>query len=93
MPATSQVETSGVWKRGWIRASLRGIAARRAIDNPVREAGMIVVWVDASAEVATDSSSTQSQPPSTSWPRTAKICSAWSSFSVRNSVPAYATTA
>ncbi len=54
---------------------------------------MIVVWVDARAEVATDSSSTQSQPPSTSWPSTAKICSAWSSFSVRNSVPAYATTA
>ncbi len=47
-------------------ASLCGSAARRAIDSPVRDAGMIVVWVDARAEVATDSSSTQSQPPSTS---------------------------
>jgi len=36
------------------------------MDSPVREAGMIVVWVEAIADVATANSSTQSQPPSTS---------------------------
>ncbi len=33
----------------------------------MRDAGMIVVWVEAMAAVATAKSSTQSQPPSTSW--------------------------
>ena len=68
MTATSQVETSGVRNRGWIRAEPARQRGRRAIDSPVRDAGMIVVWVDASAEVATDSRRTQSQPPSTSVP-------------------------
>ena len=88
MPATSQVDTSGVRNRGWMRASACGRACRRAIDSPVRDAGMIVVWVDARAEVATASSRTQFQPPSTSVPSTAKIWSGSSSYSVRKSGPA-----
>ena len=91
--ATVQVDTSGVRKRGWMCASLCGIAARRAIDSPVRDAGMIVVWVEASAEVDTDSSSTQSQPPRTCSPSSAKIDSSSPALSARNVVPAKATTA
>src|SRR5918998_1942787 len=65
IPATHQVETSGVRWRGETDPNRAGSAARRAIDNPVRDAGMIVVWVEAIAEVATASSTTQSQPPRT----------------------------
>ena len=65
MPATHQVLTSGVWCRGWIWPKRAGSACRRAMDRPVRDAGMIVVWVEAIAEVATANSTTQSQPPST----------------------------
>jgi hypothetical protein len=36
------------------------------MDRPVRDAGMIVVCVDAIAEVATANSRIQSQPPSVS---------------------------
>src|SRR3982751_4323134 len=64
--ATHHVETSGVRCAGAMEANRRGSAPLRAIDRPVREAGMIVVWVEAMAEVATASSTTQSQPPSAS---------------------------
>ncbi len=73
--------------RGWMRASDCGIACRRAMDSPVRDAGRIVVCVEAIAEVATASSSTQSQPPSTSVAMVAKIVSASSSREARKSVP------
>ena len=54
MPATHQVETSGVRNRGWMWPNVvRAARARRAIDSAVRDAGMIVVWVEAIAEVAT----------------------------------------
>ena len=56
--------------------------------RPVREAGMIVVWVEAIAEVATANSTTQSQPPSTSVESSAKMNSSSSLLSARNAVPA-----
>lgn len=62
MPATHQVETSGVRYRGWILARPLGRAWRRAIDRPVREAGMMVVCVEAIADVATASRTIQLQP-------------------------------
>ena len=70
-----------------------GSAARRAIDRPVRDAGRIVVWVDAIAAVATASRTTQSQPPITSVDSSAKIASSSSALSARWSVPAKARTA
>ncbi len=50
MLATHQVETSGVRYRGAMCANRRGSACRRAIDRPVRDAGRIVVWVEAIAD-------------------------------------------
>src|SRR5829696_2546170 len=91
--ATHQVETSGVRCRGEMEANRRGSAARRAIDSAVRDAGMIVVWVDATAEVATASSTTQSQPPSACDDSRAKTASSSSAFSASQSVPAKDTTA
>ncbi len=64
--ATSHVLTSGVRWRGWMCPTRAGIAPRRAIERPVREAGMIVVWVEAMAAVETESSRIQPHPPSTS---------------------------
>ena len=93
MPATHQVETSGVRYRGWMCAKLAGIACRRAIDRPVRDAGMIVVWVEAIADVVTASSTIQSQPPMMSVASSPKMNSSSSAFSVRKSVPAFATSA
>ena len=83
MTATVQVETSGVRNRGWMWPSDLGIACRRAIDSPVRDAGMIVVWVEAIAEVDTASSTTHDQPPITWSASVAKIASSSSAFSVR----------
>ena len=88
MAATSHVDTSGVRCRGSMWASFAGSACRRAIDRAVRDAGMIVVWVDAMADVATDSSSTQSQPPRTSVARSEKRNSSESALSVSHCVPA-----
>ena len=88
MTATVQVDTSGVRNRGWMWASALGSACRRAIDSPVRDAGMIVVWVEAIAEVETASSTTHDQPPITSSASTPKIASSSSAFSVRKSTPA-----
>ncbi len=64
-----------------------GRARRRAIDNAVRDAGMIVVCVDAIADVVTEKSRIQSQAPSTSVAISPKMNSSSSAFSVRNSVP------
>ena len=61
--------------------------------SPVREAGMIVVCVDAIAEVATDSMTTQAHGPIVSLARIWKIASSSSAFSARNVSPASATTA
>ncbi len=58
------------------------------MDRAVREAGMIVVWVEASADVQTARSTTQSQPPITSCARTAKMASSSPAFSARKAVPA-----
>jgi hypothetical protein len=66
MAATVQVLTSGVRLREWMWPIRGGIAPRRAMDRPVRDAGRIVVCVDAIAAVETDSNRIQSQPPSTS---------------------------
>jgi hypothetical protein len=54
---------------------------------------MMVVWVEATADVTTDRSSTQSQPPRTSSPMSAKIASSSPALSARNPVPATATIA
>ena len=43
MIATHQVETAGVRCFAEMRPKYAGIAARRAIDNAVRDAGMMVV--------------------------------------------------
>ena len=91
--ATVQVDTSGVRKRGWMWPSVLGIACRRAIDSPVRDAGMMVVWVEAIAEVETASSTTHDQPPITWSARMPKMASSSSALSVRKSTPAYDTTA
>ena len=56
--------------------------------SPVREAGMIVVCVEAIAEVATEKSTTQSQPPITSVASSAKMNSSSALLSARNAVPA-----
>ena len=93
MMPTHQVETSGVRWLGEMCANRRGSACRRAIDRPVRDAGRIVVWVEAIAAVATASRTTQSQPPMTSVDSSAKIASSSSAFSDRYSVPAKARTA
>ncbi len=49
---------------------------------------MIVVWVEAIAEVHTASSSTQSQPPRTSPASWAKMNSSSPALSARNAGPA-----
>src|ERR687885_784061 len=92
MPATHQVETSGVRWRGEIDPNRAGSAARRAIDSAVRDAGMIVVWVEAIAEVATASSTTQSQPRTRS-DSSANTASSSSAFAASQLVPAKQTTA
>ena len=67
------VETSGVWKRGWMRPRIAGIALARAIDSEVRAVGRIVVWVDAAAEVSTAMiTSLSSGEPSTCVPSSAE---------------------
>src|SRR3954449_9070834 len=91
--ATHQVETSGVRYVAEIEANRRGSAPRRAMDSPVREAGMIVVWVEATAELATAISTTQSQPPSVCEDSSANTASSWSAFSASQPVPAKETTA
>jgi hypothetical protein len=53
------------------------------MDRPVRDAGMIVVCVDASADVETASSTTQSQPPIASSASSAKMNSSSAAFSAR----------
>ena len=85
--------TSGVWRCGWMCAKRDGSACRRAIESPVRDAGMIVVCVDATAAVATANRTTQSQPPSTSEDSSANTNSSSSALSVSHCVPANATTA
>ena len=84
MPATHQVLTSGVRMRGWMLAEALGRAYLRAIDSAVRDAGMIVVWVEAIADVATENSTSQDQPPITSSARKAKTNSSSSALSGRN---------
>ena len=79
-------------QRGETAANRRGSAARRAIDSPVRDAGMIVVCVEAIAEVATASSTTQSQPPSASVASSARTASSSSALPASQSVPAKETT-
>ena len=93
MPATHQVLTSGVWCRGWMRPNRAGSACRRAIDSPVREAGMKVVCVEAMADVATAKNTTQSHPPITREEISAKTNSSSPALSVSHCVPAEATTA
>ncbi len=84
----TSVENHGVWKRGWIAAKRRGRALCRPIENDVREDGMIVVWVDAMADVAIARMTSLSHgDPSTSAPSAAKIASS-SSYSARVSRPA-----
>src|SRR5690349_5672659 len=83
MTATVQVETSGVRKRGWMWANDRGMACRRAIDRPVRDAGMIVVWVEAMADVATASSSTHDHRPIALSASEPKMASSSLAFSAR----------
>src|ERR687896_349144 len=90
---TTAVETWGVLKRAWTLESACGNAAERAIENAVREAGMIVVCVDATAEVTIARMTSLSQgDPSTSAPSVPKIASS-SSNSASSSSPANATTA
>ncbi len=83
----------GVRKRGWMAARRRGSASARAIENDVREAGMIVVCVEATAEVTIARITSLSQgEPSTSPASVPKIASS-SSNSASSSRPAKATTA
>src|SRR3954447_17019844 len=85
------VDTSGVWKRGWIRPKIAGIAFWRAIDRLVRAVGRIVVWVEADADVSTAMISSLSSPePSTPLPIGANTSSA---LLVSVSGPANATAA
>ena len=87
------VENQGVRKRGETAAKIRGSALRRPMENEVREDGMIVVCVDAIAEVAIARITSLSHgEPSTSAPSTAKIASS-SSYSASVSSPANAMTA
>jgi hypothetical protein len=71
-----------------MRPKYEGIACRRAMDRPVREAGMIVVCGEATAEVATEASTTQLQPPMTSPESVAKTNSSSPALSVSQAVPA-----
>ena len=80
--ATHQVLTSGVRNRGLMCAKCGGSACRRAMESAVRDAGMIVVCVEAIADVETASRTTQSQPPITG-EQLAKTYSSSSAFSVR----------
>ena len=54
---------------------------------------MIVVWVEAIAEVATDTRTTQSQPPSAEVDSSANTASSSSAFLASQSAPAKETTA
>ena len=82
----TQVETSGVRNRGWIRPSADGIARARAIDSVVRDAGRIVVCVDASADVSTAITTIWSSgEPSTSPASEEKIASSSSNSAIRSS--------
>src|SRR3954469_17588873 len=85
--ATHQVETSGVRCVAEIEANRRGRDSRRAMDSPVREAGVVVVWVEATAELATAISTTQSQPPSVCEDSSANTASSSSGFSASHPVP------
>src|SRR5918995_6694774 len=58
---TTMVETCGVRKRGCVAPRAAGIAPARAIESTVREAGRMVVWVEARAEVRTASTTSLSQ--------------------------------
>ena len=79
--------------RGCTRPSAAGYAPWRAIESVVRDAGRIVVWVEASAEVMIASTTIQSEPlPSTSVAIAPKR-PASSSYSAISSSPAKATTA
>ena len=76
-----------------MRPSAAGIAFARAIESVVREAGRIVVCVDASADVSTAITTTWSSgEPSTSPASAEKIESSSSNSAIR-SRPAKATTA
>src|SRR3712207_1632374 len=81
MPPTHQVDTSGVRWRGEMWPRRRGNACRRAMDSPVRDAGRIVVCVEAMAAVATARRTTQSQSPITSVESRANIVSSSSARS------------
>jgi hypothetical protein len=63
------------------------------MDSAVRDAGMIVVCVDAIAEVATASSTTQSQPPIAEVDSSANTASSSSAWAASHPVPAKETTA
>ena len=89
----SHVETCGVRKRLCTRPRTLGNADWLAIDNVVRDEGMIVVWVEAIAEVMIARTTSLSRPPGrTSSAIVLKIDSS-SSNSASSSSPAYETTA
>ena len=68
-----------------MRASGAGIAPARAIESVVREAGRIVVWVEASADVSTAITTIRSSgEPSTSSPSVEKIASSSSNSAIRS---------
>src|SRR5689334_19785970 len=80
------VESVGVRYLGWIRANRAGIALKAAIDRLVRAVGRIVVWVEAEAEVSTQTASRctmiqpTAPPPKTSWLIAANTSSALSTL-------------
>src|SRR3954447_20611813 len=80
------VESEGVRYLGWIRANRLGMAPKAAIDRLVRAVGRIVVWVDADADVSTQTASRctmiqpTAPPPKTSCPMAAKTSSALSTL-------------
>ena len=87
-PAITEVESQGVRKRGCTAANACGSALWRPIENDVREEGMIVVCVDAMADVTMARITSLSHgEPSTSAPSAAKIASS-SSYSASVSRPA-----
>ncbi len=87
------VETCGVRYRGWTRPSGSGNAPWRAMDSDVRDAGRIVVCVEASADVTIASTTIQlSSVPSTSSAIAPKMPGS-STNSFTRSSPANATTA
>src|SRR5262245_10870368 len=92
-PATTTVENHGVRNRGCTAANARGSALCRAIENEVRDDGMMVGCVEAIADVTIARITSLSHgDPSTSPPSVAKIASS-SSYSESVSSPANASTA